>query len=113
MRRARTLALALALSVPFAVPAGESADINTADAETLARVIDGIGVAKAQAIVDYRKANGPFKSVDDLTAVKGIGDRTVARNRDRLSVGAAPVGHPSPPAAPPIAAAGAPPKAGR
>ena len=89
MKRIRTIALALALAAPFAVQGGPTVDINTADADTLARVIDGIGVAKAQAIVDYRQANGPFKTVDGLVAVKGIGERTVERNRDRLSVGPA------------------------
>jgi competence protein ComEA len=89
MKRIRTLALALALAAPFAVHGGQTVDINTADAETLARVIDGIGVAKAQAIIDYRQANGPFKTVEGLVAVKGIGERTVERNRDRLSVGPA------------------------
>lgn len=89
MKRIRTIALALALAAPFAVQGGQTVDINSADAETLAKVIDGIGVAKAQAIVDYRQANGPFKTVDGLVAVKGIGERTVERNRDRLSVGSA------------------------
>ena len=90
MRPIRALALTLALGAPFAALAGQTVDINTADADTLAKVIDGIGLAKAQAIVDYRQANGPFKSVEGLAAVKGIGDRTVERNRDRLSVGATP-----------------------
>ena len=89
MQRMRSIALAVALAAPFALQAGQTVDINNADAETLAKVIDGIGVAKAQAIVDYRKTNGPFRSVEGLAAVKGIGERTVERNRDRLTVGAA------------------------
>lgn len=88
MSRIAAATLMLALCAPLAGHAGEPVDINTADAETLASVIDGIGAAKAQAIIDYRQANGPFKSVDDLVAVKGIGERTVERNRERLSVGA-------------------------
>jgi len=50
-----------------------SIDINTADAETLAQSISGIGPSKAQAIVDYRTTNGPFASIDDLVKVQGIG----------------------------------------
>ncbi len=96
MERMRSIALAVALAAPFALQAGQTVDINNADAETLAKVIDGIGVAKAQAIVDYRKANGPFQSVEGLAAVKGIGERTVERNRDRLTVGAASAAAPAP-----------------
>ena len=99
MQRMRSIALAVALAAPFALQAGQTVDINNADAETLAKVIDGIGVAKAQAIVDYRKANGPFQSVEGLAAVKGIGERTVERNRDRLTVGAASAAAPANPAA--------------
>ena len=88
MKGIAAVPLVIALSVPLAGLAAEAVDINTADAETLASVIDGIGVAKAQAIIDYRQANGPFKTVDDLVAVKGIGERTVERNRERLKVGA-------------------------
>ena len=61
-------------------------DINSADAATLAKQINGIGPGKAQAIVDYREQNGPFKSVDDLVLVRGIGAKTVVKNRDKLSV---------------------------
>ena len=48
-------------------------NINTADAKTLAKELDGIGPAKAQAIVDYRQKNGSFKTADDLLKVEGIG----------------------------------------
>jgi competence protein ComEA len=61
-------------------------EINTADAETLAAGIDGVGTQKAMAIVQYREANGPFSSVDDLAKVQGIGMKTVDRNRSNLSV---------------------------
>lgn len=59
-------------------------NVNTADANTIAKELDGIGLAKAQAIVDFRKANGPFKSADDLARVKGVGQKTVERNRANL-----------------------------
>lgn len=59
-------------------------DVNTADAETISAELQGVGLSKAVAIVDYRKAHGPFKSVDDLTLVKGIGARTVEINRANI-----------------------------
>jgi len=62
-------------------------DINTADVKVLDKAITGIGPARAQAIVDYRTKNGPFKSVDDLTKVKGVGKATVEKNRANLTVG--------------------------
>lgn len=61
-------------------------NINTADAETLDKVLVGIGPAKAKAIVDYRQANGAFESVEDLAKVKGIGPKTVAKNRELMTV---------------------------
>jgi len=74
--------LATALLAPFAW-AGP-VDVNTADAKTLAKELDGIGMAKAQAIVEHRKANGPFKSAEELARVKGIGSKTVELNRANL-----------------------------
>ncbi|MGL4828915.1 MAG: ComEA family DNA-binding protein [Vibrio sp.] len=59
-------------------------NINTASAEELATLLKGIGIKKAQAIVDYREANGPFASIDDLTNVKGIGEATVRNNATRI-----------------------------
>lgn len=59
-------------------------NINTADAETISAELQGVGITKAIAIVEYRKANGPFKSHDDLTQVKGIGARTVEINRKNI-----------------------------
>lgn len=61
-------------------------NINTADAETLARELSGVGPAKAAAIVAWREANGPFVVVDQLTAVKGIGDKILERNLHKLCV---------------------------
>ncbi|BBT41346.1 competence protein ComEA [Pseudomonas guariconensis] len=61
-------------------------DVNTADATTLQQELSGIGRAKAEAIVAYREANGPFASVDELLEIKGIGNALLERNRDRLMV---------------------------
>ena len=59
-------------------------NVNTADAETISAELQGVGISKAIAIVEYRQANGPFKSVDDLAMVKGIGERTVEINRKNI-----------------------------
>ncbi|MGO1248108.1 MAG: ComEA family DNA-binding protein [Oceanisphaera sp.] len=61
-----------------------SININDANMEQLA-MLTGIGSAKAKAIVEYREANGPFDSVDDLAEVSGIGPATVEKNRHLLS----------------------------
>ena len=76
--------------------ASEKVNINTADAAALDRVLVGVGPSKAAAIVEYRKANGPFKSAEELAMVKGIGLSTVEQNRDRIELrtGAAPARKP-------------------
>lgn len=82
----RSLLAALALCLVLATPviAGAPVDINRADAQTLAVSLDGIGLSKAKAIVDYRQAHGPFRSADQLTEIQGIGARTVERNRANI-----------------------------
>lgn len=61
----------------FATPV----NINSADAQTISESLKGIGQKKAQAIVQYRKENGNFKSVGDLASVSGIGLKTVEINK--------------------------------
>ncbi len=68
------------------VGAAQPVNINTADAATLSKVLNGIGQARAEAIVAYREKNGPFKSIDDLARVSGVGSRTVDKNRDNIVV---------------------------
>ncbi|MCT4713737.1 helix-hairpin-helix domain-containing protein [Enterobacteriaceae bacterium H18W14] len=60
--------------------------INTASAEELARVINGVGLKKAQSIVSYREEYGPFKELDQLQEVPGIGSALVERNRAHLKL---------------------------
>lgn len=84
-------ALWLLLAVLAVQPAagGEKPiDINKAPVSELVK-INGIGNAKAQAIVDYREKNGSFKSVDELTLVRGIGDKTLEHLRPQVTVGMA------------------------
>ncbi|MCH6483223.1 helix-hairpin-helix domain-containing protein [Pseudoxanthomonas sp. LH2527] len=93
------IVFAAALSLLFAVQAmaAEKVNINTADAAALDRVLVGVGPAKAAAIIEYRKANGPFKSAEELAMVKGIGLSTIEQNRDRIELrtGATPAGKPA------------------
>lgn len=85
MKRATKLLAVLAMCTPLWAFAGP-VNINTADAETISRELDGVGLTKARAIVEYRQKHGPFKSPDDLSLVKGIGERTVDLNRSNIKV---------------------------
>ncbi|MCB1740877.1 MAG: helix-hairpin-helix domain-containing protein [Gammaproteobacteria bacterium] len=69
-------------------------DVNSADEQTLASAVVGVGPAKARAIIAYRDAHGPFRSLDELSAVQGIGERLLEQIRDQLSIG--PGGEPTP-----------------
>jgi competence protein ComEA len=66
-------------------------NINTADAETLARELKGVGLKRAQAIIEYRQKHGPFKTVDELALVKGIGPAAIAKNRALIRLDGQPV----------------------
>ncbi|MBN8213721.1 MAG: helix-hairpin-helix domain-containing protein [Xanthomonadales bacterium] len=80
---ASTLSLAL-LGTAFAA---EKVNINTADAATIDRVLVNVGPTKAEAIVAYRKTHGPFRSVEQLAQVDGIGLKTVEKNREMILIG--------------------------
>jgi competence protein ComEA len=67
-----------------AVAFAEPVNINTADAETIASSLKGIGESKARAIVSYRETHGDFKTVYDLANVKGIGEKTIEKNFDNI-----------------------------
>jgi len=82
-------AVALSLLLASSAFAADKVDINTADAAVLESALIGIGPAKAAAIVEYRKANGPFKSPEELAMVKGVGLKTVEQNRERIQLRAA------------------------
>ena len=80
----RTLVQALvAALLPLGAWAGP-VNVNTADASTLAQELDGIGPSKAQAIVEYRQKNGPFRAAEDLLKVQGIGERVLEQNRGNI-----------------------------
>jgi competence protein ComEA len=65
----------------------EPVNINTADASALAKALNGIGPAKAKAIVTYREKNGPFKTVDQLAMVEGISQKVIDKNRADIRLG--------------------------
>ena len=78
-------AIAVALLFPLSAIAGP-VNVNTADAETMSVELQGVGLSKAQAIVEYREKNGPFRSADELAEVKGIGARTVEINMTNILI---------------------------
>ena len=67
----------------------QSVDINTATAEELAESLPGIGPAKAARIIQWRKDNGAFSSVEQLQEVKGIGEKTVEKLRKYVRINSA------------------------
>ncbi|MDS4042403.1 MAG: helix-hairpin-helix domain-containing protein [Candidatus Competibacter sp.] len=106
--------LAFALLLFSVVTFAQTVDINTATAEQLEKSLKGIGPAKAADIVKYREANGPFKSVDELTKVPGIKEKglqkLLADNPGMLTVGGA-AAAPAVPTAPAMPAMPTTPKA--
>lgn len=79
------LALGL-LCMPLAAMSEAVLNINTADSDALVEDLMGVGPQKAMAIIRYRQQHGPFKRVDDLAFVDGIGAKTVEQNRSRMTV---------------------------
>ena len=81
--------LAVALAGMMSLPgyaADTSININTANAQQIAEVLDGVGLSKARAIVEYRDTKGPFKSSTGLLAGKGIGEATLKRNVEKITL---------------------------
>ncbi len=92
MKIFKTLFATLLLSLMFAggAIAADKVNINTASAAAIDEALVNVGPSKAEAIVAYRKEHGAFKSAEQLAMVKGIGLKTVEKNRDRILVGGAP-----------------------
>lgn len=74
------------LLTPVSAIAAQVVDINRADAATMIENWKGIGEKKARAIVSYRKKNGPFRDISDLSNVKGIGEGLIKNNRKYMSL---------------------------
>ncbi len=78
-----TVIAVLLFTMRFAMAA---VDINTAGADELDK-LKGIGPVKAKAIVDYRAKNGPFKAIEDVKKVPGIGDSLFETIKGEIAVG--------------------------
>lgn len=85
----KTLIVMLALWSWATFVSAAPVDINLADAKTLAVELRGVGAERAQAIVQYRKEHGPFRTIDELVKVKGIGKKTLEANRSNLILNSA------------------------
>ena len=81
-----TTILLFSTSAMSAQETAEKVNINTANAEQIASALSGIGDNKAKAIVEYRTSHGKFKTIDSLQNVDGIGEKTVASNKDKISL---------------------------
>jgi len=83
------LCIALVMVMVFCAPswAGTTGKINLnkATAAELSQ-LKGIGMKYAERIVEYRDKNGPFKQIEDLLKVQGIGPKTLEKNKDRITV---------------------------
>ncbi len=86
MNTIKSFLLIILLSLPLIGFSAETININTADKETLISAIKGVGEKKAEAIIAYRETNGDFKSVDELSNIKGIDIGIIEKNRDNLTV---------------------------
>ena len=85
MKTITTMA-AIAAFFVSSIASAAPVNINTASAEQIAEALNGIGLSKAQAIVDYREAYGLFSSADEIVFVRGIGDATYQDNKDDILV---------------------------
>lgn len=86
MNKFRRFFLIFLLALALPTLAAAQVDINSADAKTLAETLNGVGLVKAEAIVAYRATNGPFRTVEELAKVKGIGAKTIAANRNAIVI---------------------------
>ncbi len=84
----RTLFLAVLGLLPALADAGP-VDINTADAATIARELNGVGESRAKAIVEFREKNGRFAAPEDVMKVSGVGPQVLKLNRDNIRTGQA------------------------
>jgi len=88
-KRMMVLFVALAMVMTFSAPlwAGDAGKINLNKATaTEISQLKGIGMKYAERIVEFRDKNGPFKQVEDLLKVQGIGPKILEKNKDRITV---------------------------
>jgi len=82
----RIMSLGILGLLPVLATAGP-VDINTADAATIARELNGVGESRARAIVEFREKNGRFATPDDVLKVSGIGPQVLKLNRENIRTG--------------------------
>ena len=84
----KSISLAAAMVAIFLSAALHAApiNINAATANDIAQSLSGVGINKAQAIVEFRKQNGKFKAAADIVQVKGIGNSTYEKNKDDILI---------------------------
>ena len=75
---------ALLISIHPLASVGEPVNINLVSAEAISKLLSGVGLAKANWIMENREAYGPFERVDELAVVRGIGPATVEENCDAI-----------------------------
>ena len=80
--------VAICLLTALPVFADGKVDVNTAKVEELV-TLRGISKVRAEAIIRYREANGPYKSLEDLKNVRGIGDKIIEKNKQSVTFGPA------------------------
>jgi len=85
MKNMKILTALLVLMVVSSISLAD-VNINTADAKTIQAELKGVGLQKAQAIIEYRESHGAFHNVDDLVKVKGIGAKIIELNRENITV---------------------------
>jgi len=85
MKTITTLAALAALAIS-SITAAAPVNINTADAAEIADALNGVGLSKAQAIVDYREAYGLFSQANEIVFVRGIGESTYEKNKGDILV---------------------------
>ena len=83
----KKIVLICMIALPCYLLAADTVNINTADKQTLMTEIKGVGEKRAEAIISWREQHGPFKSVDELANVSGVGQSIVDMNRDVMTVG--------------------------
>jgi competence protein ComEA len=77
---------ALAAITISSITSAAPVNINTASATEIADALNGIGMSKAQAIVEYRQAYGEFSRADEIVFVRGIGESTFEKNKGDILV---------------------------
>ncbi|MEE4604769.1 MAG: helix-hairpin-helix domain-containing protein [Desulfobacteraceae bacterium] len=81
-----TVCFMAVMAAPVVATGSDTININTASVDELTQ-LQKVGPKTAENIVAYRDANGPFKTLDDLKNVKGVGDKILELNKDRMTVG--------------------------